>query len=109
MTRHMIHWHHSSEHSMVVMIPAGRHQPKNKPINIRRGGGGRGCGVGTLASPAYLFILLTSCGNTTPPHPAGDHKGPPNPASSSLAPTDRPVPCLICRASVDAPGGHQKA
>ena len=32
-----------------------------------------------------LFLLLTSCGNTTTPHPAGDHKGPPSP-SSPLSP-----------------------
>src|SRR5436309_11941546 len=70
-----------------------RHQPKNKSIRIRRGGSGRGCGVGTLESPASL----ESCGNTTTPHPAGDHKGPPNHTSSSLAPTDRPASCLICR------------
>ncbi len=25
---------------------------------------------------------------------AGDHKGPPNPSSSALAPTDRPPSCL---------------
>src|SRR5438477_587424 len=28
------------------------HQPKKRLTCIRRGGGGRGCGVGTLASPA---------------------------------------------------------
>src|SRR5438094_125021 len=41
-----------------------------------------------------LFIALTFWGNTTPPHPAGDHKGPPNPTSSALAPTDRLALCL---------------
>ncbi len=35
-----------------------------------------------------LFIWLTSWANTTTPRPAGDHKGPPNPSSSALAPTD---------------------
>src|SRR5437764_15064734 len=33
----------------------------------------------------------------TPPHPAGDHKGPPFPASSTLAPTDCPAPRLASR------------
>src|SRR5207245_1090381 len=32
-----------------------------------------------------------------PPHPAGDHKGPPFPASSTLAPTDRPASRLASR------------
>src|SRR2546423_271306 len=41
-----------------------------------------------------LFIWLTSCENTITPHPAGDHKGPPNPSSSSLAPTDHVALCL---------------
>src|SRR5437588_11911625 len=35
-----------------------------------------------------LFLWLTSWGNMTTPHPAGDHKGPPSPSSSALAPTD---------------------
>ena len=30
---------------------------------------------GPSRSPAYLF--LTSCGDMTPPHPAGDLEGPP--------------------------------
>ncbi len=42
-----------------------------------------------------LFIWLTFWGNTTTPHPAGDHKGPPNPTSSSLAPTDHPALYLV--------------
>ena len=52
---------------------------------------------GPLGSPAYLFLSLISWGNTTPPHPAGDPKGPPNPSSSTLAPTDRPASCLASR------------
>ncbi len=36
-----------------------------------------------------LFPWLQSWRNTITPHPAGDHKGPPNPSSSALAPTDR--------------------
>ena len=35
-----------------------------------------------------LFIALAFWGNTTTPHPAGDPKGPPNPTSAALAPTD---------------------
>src|SRR6266566_2419916 len=35
-----------------------------------------------------LFLWLPSWGNTITTHPAGDHKGPPNPSSSTLAPTD---------------------
>src|SRR5260370_3589986 len=31
------------------------------------------------------------------PHPAGDHQGPPNPSSPTLAPTTRPAPCLAFR------------
>src|SRR5207302_5107417 len=64
------------------------HQPKNKPINIRRGeGGGRGVGRAFMVA-RVLFLWLTSWGNMTTPHPAGDHKGPPSPTSSTLAPTD---------------------
>src|SRR5580704_17495116 len=48
-----------------------------------------------------LFLLLTCEGNRSPPHPAGDHKGPPNPTSSALARTDHPAPCLTSR-PVDA-------
>ena len=32
--------------------------------------------------------LARTWGNAITPHPAGDLKGPPNPSSSSLAPTD---------------------
>src|SRR5947209_20482633 len=52
---------------------------------------------GPLGSSAYLFIRLTFCGVMTPPHPAGDPKGPPFPASSTLAPTDRPASRLPSR------------
>jgi len=47
-------------------------------------GGHQACGLLRNVSGREL----PSCGNTTTPHPAGDPKGPPNPASSSLAPTD---------------------
>src|SRR3989440_598262 len=43
-----------------------------------------------------LFLWLTSFGNTTTP-PPGDHKGPPNLTSSSLAPTDHVALCLVSR------------
>ena len=66
MILHMIHWRHSSEHSMVVMmILAGRHQPKKGLTSIRRGESGGEWKGGPLGSPAYLFIWLESCGNTT--------------------------------------------
>src|SRR5437764_462345 len=48
---------------------ATRHQPKNKPINIRRGESGGEWKGGPLWSPAYLFIWLESYGNTTTPAP----------------------------------------
>ena len=55
--------------------------------------------VGTLAvALVVLAAMLTYisvgerdfhfAGTRPPPHPAGDHKGPHRPASSSLAPTD---------------------
>jgi len=44
--------------------------------------------------PVHLASILR---NTTTPHPAGDHKGPPNPTSSSLAPTDRSASWLTSR------------
>src|SRR6266699_515959 len=53
-----------------------------------------------------LFLALTSCGNTTTPHPAGDHKGPPNPASSALAPTDHLVLCLVSQLRLMHIGEH---
>ena len=45
--------------------------------------------------PSPLRIV----GNTTPPHPAGDHEGPPFHTSSSLAPTDSSEEVLIFFAS----------
>src|SRR5438477_9291569 len=79
---------------------------EEKPITIRRGGSGRGCGVGTLASPASLFLSLPSCGNMTTLHPAGDHKGPHHLSSSALAPTDRPALCLSSRLRLMRIGRH---
>ncbi len=40
----------------------------------------------------------------TPPAP-GDHKGPPLPTSSALAPTDQPASCLASRLSLMRMGG----
>src|SRR6266702_188620 len=81
-------------------------------INLRKGSstsvGARAADEGLggpLGSPAYLFIWLTSCGDMTPPHPAGDPKGPPNPSSSTLAPTDRPASRLASRLRL-LPGGR---
>src|SRR5258708_38815963 len=44
-----------------------------------------------------LFPWLTSWWKTVPPPPTGDHKGPPNPTSTTLAPTDGPASCLTSR------------
>jgi len=47
-----------------------------------------------------LFLLLPCWENTTIPRPRAIRRGinaTPNPSSSTLAPTDRPVSCLICR------------
>src|SRR5436309_12168648 len=41
-----------------------------------------------------LFIALTFWRNTSTPPPPGDHKGPPNRTSATLAPTDHPTLCL---------------
>ncbi|HEX6557615.1 MAG TPA: hypothetical protein VF026_32935 [Ktedonobacteraceae bacterium] len=37
------------------------------------------------------FPWLPVWRNTIPSPPPGDHKGPPNPSSTTLAPTDRPA------------------
>src|SRR2546421_830852 len=87
---------HAFQETRTPLRSPKRHQPKTKPINSRRGESGGERKGGPLWSPASCssgFHLE----NTTTPHPAGDHKGPPNPTSSSLAPTDRPAPYLICR------------
>src|SRR5438270_1929251 len=42
-----------------------------------------------------LFLSLPCWTNTITPHPAGDPKGPPNPTSSSLAPTNHVALCLV--------------
>src|SRR5437588_3503409 len=52
---------------------------------------------GPLWSPASCSTDSNLAGTRPPPHPAGDHKGPPFPSSSSLAPTDRPASRLSSR------------
>ncbi|HEX6552303.1 MAG TPA: hypothetical protein VF026_06045 [Ktedonobacteraceae bacterium] len=47
-----------------------------------------------------LFLWLTAWRNTIPSPPPGDPKGPPNPTSTTLAPTDEPAFCLTCRLRV---------
>jgi len=47
-----------------------------------------------------LFPVLTWRGNAITPPPPGDHKGPPFPTSSTLAPTDHPASCLSSRLSL---------
>ncbi len=55
--------------------------------HIRRGE--RGCvGLGGLYGRPRPVLLARILENTITPHPAGDHKGPPNPTSSTLAPTE---------------------
>src|SRR5438067_2234886 len=56
-------------------------------VGARAVGSGRE-GLYGRPRPVHLASILR---NTTTPHPAGDHKGPPNPTSSSLAPTDHIV------------------
>jgi len=43
------------------------------------------------------FPWLPSWWNTIPSPPPGDHEGPPNPTSTTLAPTARPASCLTSR------------
>src|SRR6266699_4523099 len=44
-------------------------------------------GLGRLRRPRPVPLASMLGGTRPPPHPAGDPKGPPNPTSSSLAPT----------------------
>ena len=53
-----------------------------------------GVARGIPIASMWVFFYLTPMVDTNTPHPAGDHKGPPNPSSSTLAPTDRPASCL---------------
>ncbi len=70
----------------IIFFGGNRHQLDEKPINLSRGEGGGERRGGPLWSPvvAYLFPLRERIA----PTPAGDHKGPPFPASSTLAPTE---------------------
>ncbi len=52
-----------------------------------------------------VFPLLTCRGNAIIPPAPGDHKGPPFPASSTLAPTDHPASCLSSRLRLMPIGG----
>src|SRR2546421_2302694 len=54
-------------------------------------------GLGRLRRPRPVPLASMLGGTRPPPHPAGDHKGPPNPTSSSLAPTDRSASWLTSR------------
>src|SRR5258706_11548422 len=56
-----------------------------------------------------LFPVLTYRENASTPPPPGDHKGPPFPTSSTLAPTDHPASYLSSRLRlmpIGAPGGR---
>ncbi len=48
-------------------------------------------------------------GNAITPPPPGDHKGPPFPASSALAPTDHPASCLASRLRLMSIGADKSA
>ena len=54
-------------------------------------------GLGRLRRPRPCSSHFHFGGTRLPPHPAGDPKGPPNPTSSALAPTDRSASCLTSR------------
>src|ERR1700680_4931393 len=81
----------------VPLRAPNRHQPKNKLITVRRGERGWAGRGGPLWSPASCSFVSPVRETDPPPHPAGDHKGPPNPTSSALAPTDHLAPCLTSR------------
>src|SRR5436309_4776824 len=70
------------------------HQPKNKPLNIRRGESGGERKGGPLWSPAGWGVIVLPQDWSKMNRYAGDHKGPPNPTSSALAPTDHPASAL---------------
>ena len=74
-----------------------RHQPKTKPINIRRGESGGERKGGPLWSPAGWGVIVLPQDWSKMNRYAGDHKGPPNPTSSALAPTDRSASWLTSR------------
>src|SRR6266566_510015 len=57
---------------------------------------------GPLGSPASCSSDSNLAGTRPPPHPAGDPKGPPNPSSSTLAPTDHLALCLASRLQLTA-------
>src|SRR5947207_14632096 len=65
-------------------IRINRRPSPSTAVGARAVGSGRE-GLYGRPRPVHLASILR---NTTTPHPAGDHKGPPNPTSSSLAPTD---------------------
>src|SRR6266404_7638279 len=71
-------------------------EPKKKLLTIRRGEGGEERRGGPLRSPASWSVCSRAGKASTPP-PPGDHKGPPFPTSSALAPTDHPASCLASR------------
>ncbi|HEX6557404.1 MAG TPA: hypothetical protein VF026_31870 [Ktedonobacteraceae bacterium] len=50
----------------------------------------KGAGEGLYGRPRPV-PLAPSLEEHDPIPPAGDHKGPPNPSSTTLAPTDRPA------------------
>jgi hypothetical protein len=63
-----------------------------KPTRVRVRSGG----VGLYGHPRPIHLAST-LGEHDHSHLAGDHKGLPNPSSSTLAPTDRPASCLAFR------------
>ena len=58
---------------------------------------GGGEGLHGRPRPVPLTHILGKHDSTPTP---GDHEGPPNPSSATLAPTDRPASCLTSRLRV---------
>jgi len=75
------------------MIGPHTHHPKNKPISNRRGEGGAERWGGPWWSPASCWPG-SHLGGTRSHPPTGNHQGPPNPSSTTLAPAARPASCL---------------
>ena len=75
----------------------GLSDTKEKLITIRRGERGWAGRCGPSRSPASCSPGTHLGGRRSPPPPTGDHKGPPNLSSTTLAPTDRPASCLTSR------------
>src|SRR6266478_536922 len=83
-----------------------RHQPKQSPSTSVGARVVRSGGEGLYGRPRPVPFAHRWRDAITPP-PPGDHKGPPFPASSALAPTDHPACCLASRLSLMRMGCHE--